>query len=308
MGPINLYLAEGDKLTLIDTGPKDPETLPTLRARLAERGLAFKDIRRIVVTHGHVDHFGLAAQIVAESGARVYSHPRNFWWVTDFEHEWARRYDFYHALFAQSGAPLAFADAVVQGMRRFTRYADAIPAENFVPLNDGDTLTLNGDAWRVIYAPGHQSGLIVLYDPKTRTLLSNDCLLLDVSSNPVVEPPLHDEAERPRMLVDYLATFEKIARLDVRVALPGHGEPIEDVRGLIAARVAFHRARAARIEQAIAAGATTAFELSNLLFPNMKSVDVFLAMSEVIGHLDVLEAEKRIRREQNNGLVRYLAV
>ncbi len=308
IGPVNLYLAEGDELTLIDTGPNDPPTLESLRAQLAERGIAFKDIQRLIITHAHVDHFGLAAQIVAESGAKVYSHPRNFWWLTDFHNEWPLRYDFYHALFTRGGAPPAYANGVAQGMREMMRYGSAFPAENFVAINDGDTITLNGDAWRVLYMPGHQSGLVVLYEPKSRTLLSNDHLLLNVSSNPVIEPPLRGETERPRMLLDYLVSFEKTARLDVSIALSGHGVAIRDTRALIAARVAFHRARLTRIEQEIAAGAATPYELSNRLFPNLKAVDIFLAMSEVVGHLDVLETERRIHREQDNGLVRYMPI
>lgn len=306
VGPINCYLAGGDELTLIDTGPKDPATLAALREELRARGLAFKDIRRVIVTHAHVDHFGLAGQIAAESGAQVISHARNRWWLTDFENEWMRRYDFYHTVFTQSGAPRESIDRVIQGMRIMAQYADSVPAERFVSVNDGDTLSLGGDTWRVVFAPGHASGLICLYDPKSQTLISSDHLLRDITSNPVLEPPSRGETERPHALVDYLASMEKTAQLTVRLALPAHGEPIYDVRALVDARKAFHRSRLAHIEQQLDCCATTAYELCGILFPKLKPFDIFLGLSEVIGHLDILEIEGRVRREESGGLMRYV--
>ncbi len=305
VGPIHCYLADGDQLTLIDTGPRDTATLPVLRDGLAALGLTFKDIRRVIVTHAHVDHFGLAAHIVAESGGQVLSHARNRWWLTDFEHEWLRRYDFYHTTFTSNGAPREHADGVIHGMRRMMQYAASVPADHFVPLNDGDAISLGGDEWRVVFAPGHASGLICLHDPKSRTLISSDHLLRDITSNPVLEPPIRGEMERPRALVDYLASMEKTARLDVRLALPAHGEPIYDVRALVDARAAFHRSRLDHIEQQLDCCATTAYELCGILFPELKSFDIFLGLSEVIGHLDILESEGRVRREEGNGLIRY---
>ncbi|MBI3538156.1 MAG: MBL fold metallo-hydrolase [Chloroflexi bacterium] len=305
VGPVNCYLVEGDELTLIDTGPIDPPTLESLRDQLCARGIEFKDFKRLIITHAHVDHFGLAAQIVAASGARVYSHPRNRWWLTDYDNEWNSRHEFFLELFAASGAPRALAEALAQGRKNFARYGASIPAENFFPLDEGDTLALNGDRWNVLCCPGHASGLIVLYESKSRELLSNDHLLLNISSNPVIEAPARGETARPRMLVDYLASFEKTARVDVRIARTGHGAPIHDTRALIAARIAFHRARLDRIEQEIGNGAVTVFEMVQRIFPRLKPNDLFLALSEIIGHLDILELDGRIQFEEQAGIKKY---
>ncbi len=306
VGPINIYLAEGDELTLIDTGPQDLATLDALRAALGERGIAFRDIRRVVVTHAHVDHFGLAAQIVAESGAYVLSHARNREWLTDFERAWERQYDFYHDVFTRSGAPAEYADQVITGMGGLAKYAASIPEDRFVAIDDGDTLTLDGAAWRVVFAPGHASGLICLYEPSSRALISSDHLLRDITSNPVLEPPTRGDRARPRALMDYLASMEKTARLGVRIALPAHGEPIYDVRALVDGRVAFHRSRLEHIEQNLECCAQTPYEIANILFPNLKSFDTFLGLSEVIGHLDILEAEGRVRLDSDDGVWRYI--
>ena len=305
VGPINCYLAHGDELTLIDTGPLDPATLTALREELGTRGLTFRDIRRVVITHAHVDHFGLAAQIITASSGRVLSHSRNQWWLVNFENEWARRHQFYHDAFLSNGAPQSSADGVIQGMRRMRQYAASIPADSFVALEDGDTLKLGKDDWRVVFAPGHASGLICLYEPQSQTLISSDHLLRDITSNPVLEPPTHGDTERPRALVEYIASMRKTAQLDVRMALPAHGEPIYDPRALVDARLAFHRSRLDHIEEQLGCCATTAYELCGILFPQLKSFDIFLGLSEVIGHLDILEMEGRVRRDVSDGLVRY---
>lgn len=306
IGPINCYLAEGDELTLIDTGPEHPATRRLLQEMLAERGWKFKDIRRIIVTHAHVDHFGLASAVVAESGARVLSHARNRYWLTEFEREWERRYDFYHEVFTSNGAPLEYADNVIKGMRRLSQYAVSIPVDSYVPLEDGDTIQLGNHSWQVVFAPGHASGLICLYEPASRSLVASDHLLRDVTSNPVLEPPNHGETERPRALVDYLVSMEKTAQLPIRIVLPAHGDPIYDVRALVDARVAFHRSRLDHIEEQLGCCATTAYELCNILFPDLKSFDIFLGLSEVIGHLDVLEQQGRVRREIDHDIIRYI--
>ena len=308
MGPINCYLADGDELTLIDTGAKTESTMTALRDALSVRGYAVKDIRRVIITHAHIDHFGLAAQIVAESGARVLSHTRNRWWLVDFEREWVRRHNFYHDAFIANGAPHEYADQVIAGMRRLTQYAASIPADRFVPLEDGDSISFGEDEWRIVFAPGHASGLICLYEPQSQMLISSDHLLRDITSNPVFEPPIHGETERPRALVEYIDSMKKTTQMEIRVALPAHGEPIYDVRALIDARLAFHRSRLDHIEQQLDCCATTAYELCGILFPKLKSFDIFLGMSEVIGHLDILELEGRVRREQNNGLARYVPI
>lgn len=307
VGPVNVYLALGDTPTLIDTGPNDPATLTALRDQLAHYGLTFREIHQVIVTHAHVDHFGLAPQIVGESGAMVYSHARNRGWLTDYDNEWMRRGEFYRAVFAASGAPLEYADGAGQGLRGLSQYGSSIPSTNFVEIGDGDLFSLGGDhkAWRVLFTPGHAGGLVCLFESKTGALLSNDHLIRDITSNPILEPPANGESERPRALVDYIASMERTAALDVRIALPGHGEPIMDVRALVAERVAFHRSRCEVIEAHVREGINTAYALAQSLFPKLKGMDVFLGLSEVIGHLDILEEEKRIAHTKRDGVWRY---
>src|SRR5258708_28405818 len=74
VGPVNVYLIEEDPLTLIDAGPRDDASLEGLRSGLARLGHKLSDIKRIIISHAHADHYGLAQLIVGESGATVHIH------------------------------------------------------------------------------------------------------------------------------------------------------------------------------------------------------------------------------------------
>src|SRR3970040_224111 len=87
VGPVNVYLAEGNPLTLIDTGPKDDVALATLEAGLAQHDRRVEDLRQIVLTHHHADHIKLIAQLAARSDAEALTHPYNLPWLADYAAE-----------------------------------------------------------------------------------------------------------------------------------------------------------------------------------------------------------------------------
>src|SRR5580704_5834942 len=74
VGPVNVYLIEEDPLTIIDTGPHTDEAIRALKDGLSDLGHSMASIKRIILSHAHADHFGMARLIAEESGARVYIH------------------------------------------------------------------------------------------------------------------------------------------------------------------------------------------------------------------------------------------
>jgi glyoxylase-like metal-dependent hydrolase (beta-lactamase superfamily II) len=305
VGPVTLYLADapGEPLTLVDTGPRTPETRAALEAAIAGLGHRLGDLERIVVTHAHVDHFGLAADLVELSGGQVWTHPWNTATLGDYDADREQRVAFYGTLMRQAAVPAAILATVgraTRGMQYFAR-----PVAVGGALEEGDTLRLAGRDWQVLHTPGHAAGLICLYNPGSRTLLSSDHLLADISSNPLVEPPPPGHVERPRSLALYRSSLQRVAALDVERALPSHGPVIHDVARLVAERLAFHERRIARVLDALRGGARTTWAVTDALFPDRTPLDTFLAVSEVIGHLDLLEMEGRIAGEMVDGTVRW---
>ncbi len=308
VGPVTVYLADapGEPLTLLDTGPRTPETQSALEEGLAALGYVPADLERIIISHAHADHFGLAADLVALSGAQVWTHARNAPALADYVADRARRHAFYADILRRAAVPLQVVDALrraTQGVNRFAR-----PVAVDATLADGDTLQLAGRRWQVLHTPGHTGGLICLYEPQSRILLSSDHLLADISSNAVLEPPPPGRKERPRSLALYLASLRRVAALGAARALPGHGPVISDVTALATQRLAFHKGRAEQVLTILRGGAQTVWDVVQALFPDREPLDTFLAVSEVIGHLDLLEMEGRVRRETAGEAIYYRAI
>ncbi|MBI3763348.1 MAG: MBL fold metallo-hydrolase [Chloroflexi bacterium] len=303
VGAVNVYLAEGDPLTLIDAGPKDEPARAALEDGLAAHGHRVEDIRRIVLTHHHVDHIGLAAEIVARSGAEVLTHPYNLPWLEDYVGARIRNAPFYNQIWDEGGVPEQIVEMMARASEGVAQWLDPLTGAN--TIDEGDTLAFADREWRVHHTPGHAGGLICLWEPLSRTLLSNDHLLRDISSNPVMEPPV-GQGPRPKRLVEYLREMRRMAGLDPAIALPGHGEAIHDVPGLVRKRIAFHRRRAEKILATLDGERLTLWELTRPLFPRLSTgMDFFLALSEIQGHLDLLAESGEVEPTGADGLLRW---
>jgi glyoxylase-like metal-dependent hydrolase (beta-lactamase superfamily II) len=311
VGPVNVYLAteaqskdrphQGDSLTLVDTGPRTDQARAALENGLASLGYSLAKIERIIITHAHTDHYGLAGDISRISGASVYSHPRNRPMLADHAAEREKRRAFFNSVLTEAGIPLEDRTTIVQALGGFRRFATAVSPVH--TLDEGDRVQLAGKRWRVLFMPGHAGGLICLYQPESRLFLSNDHLLRDISSNPLFEPPLPGQTRRRRSLVDYIASLERTATIDIAVAWPGHGEPIYHHRTLIKTRLAFHRRRANKLLDALQDGPQTLYALSHRIFNNLKTMDRFLAVSEVLAHLEWLEDQGAVTCQKEEGVV-----
>ena len=305
VGPVNVYLVEGEPLTLVDTGPKADVSRAALEAGLHGLGYRVEDLRRVIVTHHHADHMGLAAEIVARSGAEVWTHPYSVPWLTDLAAQQARSLPFYQELWEAAGVPADIEAQINHANHDLLRWVESVTPTK--TIDEGQTLQLGGLPWQVFHTPGHAGGLICLWEPASRTLLANDHLIRDISSNPVLEPPEMPGQPRPRRLVEYLHHMQRMAALGPQVALPGHGEVVSDVAGLVRQRVAFHERRAERLLQSLNGSSLSLWTLTRAAFPRVnRGMDYFLALSEVLAHLDLLEADGRVQAQRHDGRLSWL--
>jgi glyoxylase-like metal-dependent hydrolase (beta-lactamase superfamily II) len=306
VGPVNVYLASDDPITLIDTGPRDDATRAALDDELRALGLARSDVRRIVITHAHADHYGLAAEIVRDGAARstrveVWTHAYNRIWLEDYEAERVRRLMFYGQILIESGIPPEERERLAGARRGMGRLGEAVGIDR--EIGEGGALSFAGKTWRALHMPGHAGGMLCFFEPGSRTLLSSDHLLRDISSNPVVEPAPDLTAPKPRRLVEYLREIQRAADLQPAIAWTGHGEPITDVRKLVRQRTLFHNRRAQRILDLMGGREVTAYEIAGPLFGQLSGIDSFLALSEVIGHLEWLEDQRRLQSVRRGEVV-----
>jgi glyoxylase-like metal-dependent hydrolase (beta-lactamase superfamily II) len=295
VGPVHAYLVRGDPLTLIDTGPQTPAALAALQAGLAEHGVALGDIERVIVTHAHADHYGLVGTIAAASGAEVWAHSLAQPLIEGWVSYQAPREQFWLDMLLASGVPKIPAEKTAhlyQGMQQFITHA---PVARL--LDEGDRVEMAGMLWLVLHCPGHADNLICLYQPADRLLLGNDHLLAHISSNAIVGPPPLGETERRRPLVDYWTSLCRIYELSIALVLTGHGDAVADVRSLINSRFKFYEQRLARLLSELYREPRTVWQLAEALFRKLDAVDTFLAASEVLGHLDVLEQKGQVTRD-----------
>ena len=297
VGPVNVYLIKEDPITIIDTGPKTPEAVDALRAALRKTGLTSGDIRRIVLTHAHEDHCGLARSLRDEAkDAEVFVHD----WETGhraarLEHEENLR------LLHRAGVP----DDEIQAMRQLyeevRQYADSLDDDHCRQLADGDELEFGNGALRVVHTPGHTPGSCSFLREADRTVIAGDCVLKRITPNPVISPDPIDPSRRFRSLAEYLVSLARVRSFAPTLIYGGHGEPISDFEELFNRYLKLIRERQAKVISLIPKSGATAWEISRAMFPETGDVHRFLAVSEAVAHLDYAQSEGRIEIELADG-------
>jgi len=307
VGRVNCYLIEDDPLTLVDTGPNSGKALDELEQALAQRGHRIEDIGLIVVTHQHIDHIGLLEVLARRSGAEVASLDRLVGYLGDYRGAAEHDDEFAVALMLRHGIPAEMTQALRSVSSAFRGWGSGATVTR--PLADGTSLTLRDRALAIQHRPGHSPSDTVFWDERSAILLGGDHLIKHISSNPLIARPLDgDEDGRPQALRTYIASLSKTRELPARIVLSGHGEPVTEHRALIDERFELTRRRARKIHRLLAEGPLTAHELAQRMWGNVAVTQAFLTLSEVLGHLDLLEAEGTVAEHEDDGVVRFASV
>ncbi|GBC81516.1 putative metallo-hydrolase YflN [bacterium HR10] len=300
VGPVNVTLLLEDPITLVDTGPQTEEAFAALRQQLRACGVRVEDIRRIVLTHSHEDHAGQAARLQALSGAIVYVHP----WEADRLNP-AFDYASYRRLLAELGTP-EDVTAQFEALRQRIRELIA-PVPEIAVLDEGEELVFEHESWRVVHTPGHTPGHIGLFSEGRRLLIAGDTVLKRITPNPVLNPDPRDAHRRFPALRHFLASVDRLRELAPSVVITGHGEAVEDMETY---RHEIHhhvRQRQEAVRAALGTHTLTPWELSLRLFPDTRTDQRFLALSETIAHLDLALAEGLVVCERRDGIEWYRA-
>lgn len=307
VGAVNTYLVEDDPLTLVDTGPDYGTTLIALVRALAERGRRIEDLERIVLTHQHIDHIGLAGILAERSGAEVCSIAPLAPFLADYEARMEAEDAFGERMMLRHGIPREIA-LVLRAVTAQTR-AFGNPVTVTRTLASGDTLGFADRQWRVLRRPGHSPSDTAFHDEAAGELFVGDHLIAHISSNAVVSRPLSgEEGVRPRPLSVYLDSLRATRELEATITRPGHGEQIEDHRAVIHEHLAGHERRAERIVAILREhGPLTAFEIAQRIWNTVAVTQAFLAFSEVYGHADLLIDRGEVVEQDDGELVRFAA-
>ncbi len=288
-GPVNVYVIEedGGGVALFDSGLGTPAGEEAVQEGLKALGLGFQSVRRVLLSHGHIDHYGLAQTIREASGAPVFVHELDRNKVELPGEEFQRSRAAYDGYLTRLGVDRSAIAMLGKGQRYTLTMARAV--EKTEPLLDGEQLRFRHFSATVVHAPGHTPGLCCLHVPEHGLFFAGDHLLERVSPNPLLEVGPEGETAKFRALATYLKTAAKTRELDLELILPGHDQPFHDHRKVIDGLVSFYARRQGRLLAKLADGPKSAVELVQHLFPHVGLRSLYLTLSEVVGNLEVLE-------------------
>jgi len=307
VGRVNCYLIEDDPLTLVDCGPNSGKALDELEQALAAHGRTVEQLELIVITHQHIDHIGLVEVLARRSGAEVAALDSLQGYLGDYRRAAELDDEFAVALMLRHGIPPEVTQALRAVSTAFRGWGSGATVTR--PLVPDTRLELRDRTLEIQHRPGHSPSDTVFWDAQRELLIGGDHLIKHISSNPLIARPLEGGAtERPQALRTYIASLERTRELPARIVLSGHGDPVTDHRTLIDERFALTERRAAKILRLLGDAPATAHELAQRMWGNVAVTQAFLTLSEVLGHLDLLCLDGRVREHDDAGVVRFEAI
>ncbi len=266
-----------------------------------KHGIFPEDIRRIVLTHQHPDHYGLAGWFQERSGAPVlmsglsHSYAVRMWGEErTMGQEWSE-------LFAAHGMPEELLEQVGTHLESFVSQVSPQPEVGYLPLEG--TIRLGGRDWEIIHTPGHASGHLCFYNRELRHIICGDQVLPDITPNVSVIPG--DPDRNP--LQSFLNSLKRLSRCEVEMAFPGHRNPFSRFAERIMELNSHHTSRLAELESWLEQP-QQAYTLCARMFGKRTQSSIHqlrFAMSETLAHLFYLEAAGRIFSERNESGIIY---
>jgi len=276
-GRNSVYLLKLDPITIIDTGVATDKAFEHLEAGLHEHGIQVSDIRRIILTHKHIDHIGNAWRIQEASGADIFIHECEQKSITDVDPTGDRFLSLVRRRLEDWGVPAAESPANSESKMPLWKLQSATVS----PLVDGQQLPTAGDPIQVIHTPGHTMGSICLQ--MGDQLFSGDHVLRDISPNIG-----GGDMRSSGMLGRFMSSLDRVRNLQPADVLPGHGEPFTGLAARCDTLLAHHEQRLQATLSALQDGATTVYQVATALFGELNDFHIVLGCAEANAHLELL--------------------
>lgn len=307
---VNAYIVPGEPCLLIDPGWPSEAAFRSLQSQLKEIGIGPADIGQVVITHAHVDHFGMTHRLKQISRAKIAYHHLEAGFI---ESRFINR-NVYPAMISRwlkiNGLSPETVSQGFNGLMGRGEHVQPVPAD--LTLYGGEVISTGSFHLQVLWTPGHSGGHVCLYEPTRKVLFSGDHVLPTIT--PVVG--LHPGTDASG-LGDYLNSLGSVRRLDAALVLPGHGAPFADLQARVDQIVGHHQERESEILQAVKDGSGTAFEVAVQItwtfrgrpvrFHDLTEPDRILALLETAAHLEYMRDGRRVTQIFKGGAISYRA-
>jgi glyoxylase-like metal-dependent hydrolase (beta-lactamase superfamily II) len=296
---INFYIiSHGQSLSLIDAGWNNESCWESLLTTLKRNDFDSYDITEIILTHHHNDHMGLVNRIVSKHPIPVYASPLSIPRLRRDQAFLEMRVDFFAKIYQEMGCGEA-------GVRQIDYLTSALKKNkhqalqaNIIEIHDNHLLNFN-----VLLIPGHAPDQLAFYDQNRNWLFAGDLLFDHIASNALVEPDV--DGKRLPSLTQHIHSLKKCEALNAEIVFSGHGSLIKNPNKLIQKRLTSMKEKSERLLQLIESGIETGSELAQSYYKKKYHPLFSLVMSEIIGHLDYLETQNKIKKDLVNGIWRY---
>lgn len=291
VGPVTAYLFPDDPVTLVDCGYDNPQARAELEDVFASAGHRLRDVKRIIVTHGHTDHYGCARWLQELSGCEVLMHREDADRMGD---EW-------RVTMRELFAPLGVSREI---LKRFFKHEGSWPPgpERLDALGGGEIFDAGACRLRIEHRPGHSPGHVWAVDERTGAIFAGDFLLANSPTNAGMEAD--GAGGRMQMLRLYDEGLRAMAAMHAPVVFPAHGPPITDHARLIRRRLEKSDRRTTHVLHRLAdVGACMAIDLVMRMYGDRIARAPFEFVADVVGRLDVLVADGRATaRKRDDGV------
>ena len=308
-GPVNVYLFTEDPVTLIDTGTTG--MVPMLRHALAEVGVAVEDIRQLIITHGHLDHYGGANLLIKNlSVLPIVAAHRDATHLIEGREGIHDRTKF--PFLKLMGYPLKYQLA----MHVLDQQAQMTFHNCYVSriLNDGDTIQCGSYNADILWTPGHSKGSICIYIKDHDILFSGDTILAHMTPNAIVMLEAGRALPVRKSQAEFYASVERLEALNPGTIFPGHGETITNIKPVTSQYRKRYDIREEKLLASLKSGKRNVYDIAVDVFNLNKrkrkgqAFEVFLAISEVYTHLQVLEEQGIVKMVKRWGRIRVVVL
>ncbi|MDB4951242.1 MAG: Zn-dependent hydrolase including glyoxylase-like protein [Gemmatimonadetes bacterium] len=287
-----------DGHVLVDTGIDTAAGREALLGGAEHLGVTPDSLGWVLLTHAHIDHYGLAGPVRAWAGAQVAMHERDEELARRFVDRWPEDRALVGRELAAGGVPEAAVPQLLAASDFIHRQYRWFRPDVLLRGDEGDVPGAPG--WRWILTPGHSPGHVVVHHPERRILIAGDHVL------PRISPNIGADLYASDPLSDYLASLRRLRELPVDLVLPSHGEPFTDFAARVDAIAAHHDQRAAQV-LALLGQPRSPYDATVAVFGELPPQNMLHAYRETLAHLVYLERTGAARRTRDAGLEHWTA-